>query len=151
MSAAGCDLLTLAPPPPPTVIPTATASPEPTATVTPTLGPRQFINAVFCWRSPIDEGEFNLLRFFDDGTLLDATVAPFADCQEAWQAMAPFLIPERASDFGHGEYHLSGDFIRFEVAAPHSSTIVGEASGTYRPDKLVLTKGGAVQEYELVE
>lgn len=143
----GCNL---APPPPPTAVPTATPSPEPTPTVTLTLGPREFINAVFCWESPIDEGEYNLLRFFGDGTVLDATVAPFGSCDEAWQQMASFMTADKADDFGHGEYFLSEGLIRFELAAPHSTTIVGEASGTIDGSHMSLTKGGALQEYELV-
>ena len=145
---AGCDL---APPPPPTPVPTDTPTPAPTATVTPTLGPREFINGVFCWESPIDVGEFNLLRFFDDGTVLEATVAPFADCWEARRELEPYLTLENAQAVGHGEYFLSGDLIRFELAAAHTNQVVGEVTGIYEGDKMILTKGGATQEYIRVE
>jgi len=141
----------LAPPPPPTAVPTVTPSPEPSPTITPTLGPREFFNGVFCWQSPIDEGEYNLLRFFEDGTVLDATVAPFGSCGEAWQQMASLMTIDRAADFGHGEYFLSGELIRFELAAPNSSQIVGEATGTLEGNRMSLTKGGALQEYDRIE
>jgi hypothetical protein len=144
----GCDL---APTPAPTAIPTITPTPEASPTITPTLGPREFINAVYCWVSPIDDGEFNLLRFFGDGTVLDATVAPFGSCGEAWGSMQEYMIVERMMDFGHGEYYMSGDVIRFELAPPNASEIVGEAFGEFSGGKLILEKGGATQEYEQVQ
>jgi hypothetical protein len=144
----GCDL---APAPAPTTVPTITPSPEPEATVTPTFGPLVYINRVYCWLSPVDDGEFNLLRFFDDGTVLDATVQPFTSCDEAWREMAAFMTLDRRMDFGHGVYEMSGDRILFELSAPNSTTIVGTATGEFKPGLLVLTKGGAIQEYILVD
>ncbi len=78
---AACDAI--APPPPPTAAPTDTPTPAPSPTPTPTMGPREYLDAAACWPSPIDTGEFNLLRFFNNGIVLEATVAPFADCQAA--------------------------------------------------------------------
>ena len=139
-----------APLPEPTVVPTATFTPEPPATATPTLGPREFFTGVFCWKSPIDVGEFNLLRFFSDGTVLEATVAPFADCADAWGQMQEHMTLEKAQAIGHGKYYLSETRIQFELAAPNTDTIVGEVTGTYDGHELVLIKGGATQEYSRV-
>jgi hypothetical protein len=145
---AGCGL---APAPPPTPVPTDTPPPPPTATVTPTLGPREYIDAVYCWPSPIDQGSFNLLRFFSNGTVLDAGVAPFADCQAAWDQMKQYMTVENTLTFNHGEYYLSGEKIRFELAAARSDTVIGEVTGVYLGDKMILTKKGAEElEYVLV-
>ena len=46
---------------------------------------------------------------------------------------------------------MSGDLIRFELAAPNSTTIVGHASGEIDGNMLILTKGGAIQEYIQVD
>ncbi len=149
----GCYALgAVAPPPAPTAAPTDTPTPAPTPTATPTLGPREFIDAVFCWPSPIDEGSFNLLRFFADGTVLDASVAPFADCQEAWNQMKQYLTIENTQTFNHGEYLLSGETIRFDLAAARSTKIIGEVTGVYFGDKMFLNKVGAENlEYTLVQ
>lgn len=145
---AGCGL---APPPPPTAPPTDTPQPAPTATVTPTLGPREYLDGVFCWESPVDVGEFNLLRFFGNGTVLEATVAPFSDCQEAWRQMAQHMTVDAVQTFNHGEYFLSGDLIRFELAVARTNQVIGEVTGTYEVGKMTLTKGGATVEYMRVE
>ncbi len=137
----------LAPAPPPTVPPTATFTPEPTATITPTFGPPEYIEAVYCWLSPVDDGEFNMLRFFGNGTVLDATVQPFTDCDDAWATVKNHMILENEQSHGHGQYQLSEDRIQFELAAPHSTTIVGEVFGTLEGSRMILTKGGATQEY----
>lgn len=146
--AAACNI---APPPPPTAVPTETPTPAPTPTATPTSGPREYIDAVFCWPSPIDEGSFNLLRFFADGVVLDASVAPFAGCAEAWSQMKQYLTIENTQTFNHGEYFLSGETIRFELAAARSNKIIGEVTGVYQEDKMILSKVGAENlEYTLV-
>ena len=137
----------LAPAPPPTAPPTATFTPEPTATVTPTLGPREYIEDVYCWLSPVDDGEFNMLRFFGNGTVLDATVQPFSDCQDAWSTIQQHMVLENEQSYGHGQYYLSDDLIQFELAAPHSTTIVGEVKGILEGNRMILSKGGATQEY----
>ncbi|HLB48490.1 MAG TPA: hypothetical protein VJL59_15905 [Anaerolineales bacterium] len=149
----GCDALgAIAPPPAPTAAPTDTPIPAPTSTATPTLGPREHLDAVFCWPSPIDTGSFNLLRFFTDGTVLDAGVAPFADCAEAWNQMKQYLTIENTQTFNHGEYFLSGETIRFELAAARSNKIIGEVTGVYLGDKMILSKAGAENlEYTLVQ
>ncbi|MBM4424200.1 MAG: hypothetical protein FJ030_12565 [Chloroflexi bacterium] len=142
----------LAPPPPPTVAPTLTPTPAPTPTATPTLGPREYIDAVFCWPSPIDAGSFNLLRFFGNGAVLDAGVEPFADCAAAWAQMKQYMTLESIDTFNHGEYYLSGETIRFELAQARTNRVIGEVTGRYLGDKMILTKGGAEElEYILVE
>ena len=120
--------------------PPATAAPAPTAT--PTLGPREFIDAAYCWESHVDVGEFELLRFFDNGVVLDAFVQPFASCADAWKQAGVGLTLEKQKAVSHGEYYLSGETIRFTLAPPGSDEVAGEVTGTYAPERLVLKKQG---------
>lgn len=147
--AAACE--SIAPPPPPTVVPTDTPVPEPAATVTPTMGSREFVDAVYCWPSPIDAGSFSLLRFFGDGTVLDAGVGPFASCPEAWEKYGGYMARGAVDTFNHGEYFLSGENIRFVLAQARTERVIGEVTGLFLGDRMVLTRGGAEElEYVLV-
>ena len=128
--------------------PTATAPSPPTPTAT--LGPREYIDALYCWPSPVDAGSYNLIRFFPDGHVLDVGVQPFANCDLAWQSMQTYLTLENLLTFSHGEYVLSGETLRYELAAKGSSTVIAEVTGTYLGSKLILLKGGATQEYARV-
>ncbi|MBI2976253.1 MAG: hypothetical protein HYY33_04825 [Chloroflexi bacterium] len=149
---AACGLAGIAPPPPPTVAPSPTPLPAPTLTPTPTLGPREYIDAVYCWKSRIDTGEFELFRFFNNGTVIGAFVSPFADCQDAWNKMAQYLTIDEVMTFNHGEYHLSGTVVRFELKQARADKIIGEVTGSYTGDKMLLTKQGAEQlEYIFVK
>lgn len=149
VAAAACE--TIAPPPPPTAPPSPTPTPEPTATITPTPGPREFIDAAYCWPSPVDQGSFSLMRFFADGVVLDAGVGPFGSCREAWEKMGGYLTPESVDTFNHGEYLLSGEAIRFELAQARTERVIGEVTGRYLGDRMILTRGGADElEYVLV-
>ena len=60
----------IAPPPAATEIPTP-KNEDPTPTPEPTLGEPEYISAVYCWESHIDDGEYNLIRFFPSGNLID--------------------------------------------------------------------------------
>lgn len=71
--------------------------------MTPTPGPREYIDAVYCWQSNIDAGEFGLLRFFGSGLVLDVHVSPFTGCQAAWAQMQQYLTVANAQTFNHGE------------------------------------------------
>ncbi len=88
-----------------------------------------------------------MLRFFGNGTVLDATVQLFTDCDDAWATVKNHMILENEQSYGHGQYHLSEDRIQFELVAPHSTTIVGEVFGTIEGSRMILTKGGVTQEY----
>ncbi len=141
----------IAPTPLPTVAPSETPLPAPTLTPTPTMGPREYIDAVYCWKSRIDTGEFELFRFFNNGTVIGAFVSPFADCQDAWNKMAQYLTIDQVTVFNHGEYHLSGEAIRFDLKQARTDKTIGEVTGSYAGDKMLLTKQGAEQlEYIFV-
>lgn len=150
---AACDALgAIAPTPLPTLPPTDTSTPAPSPTPTPTMGPREYIDAVYCWKSLIDTGEFELFRFFSNGTVIGAFVSPFADCQDAWSKMAQYFTIDEVMTFNHGEYYLSGTVIRFELKQARTDTAIGEVTGIYEGDKMLLTKQGAEQlEYVFVK
>src|SRR3972149_708671 len=124
---AACDALgAIAPTPPPTSPPTDTPTPASTLTPTPTLGPKEFVDAVYCWKSNIDSGSFGLIRFFGNGMVIDVSVAPFGSCDEAWSQMKQYLTLDAINTVNHGEYHLSGTTVRWSLAAANSSTIIGD-------------------------
>ena len=146
--AAGCDTLaSIAPPPAATLAPSQTFTPAATATVTPTPGPREFIDAAFYAASVIDVGTFDIIRFFVDGTVLDVHVSPFSDCLDAWRAMRSQLTLENQMAVRHGEYFLSAGQVHYELAAPNSTNPAGEATGQIVGSKLTLTKSGDTVEY----
>jgi len=148
--AAGCSALQeIAPAPPATLAPTNTPL-HPTATPEPTFGPLEYIDAAYCWESHIDVGEFNLERFFPDGTVIDVFVQPYASCQEAWEKTKDYLTVDSASAFNHGSYMLSGEHIRFTLSPPGSDQASGEVNGFYYGDSMRLIRQGA-EEWEYIQ
>jgi hypothetical protein len=151
LAVSGCDVLEgIAPSPEPTTVPTETITP-PTETPEPTMGPPEFIDAAYCWESHIDEAEFNLIRFFPNGTLIDVFVQPYPDCQTAWEKTEKYLVPESLEQFSHGEYHLSGERIKFTLIPAYQEEVVGEVNGKYLVDKMLLIRQGSDEwEYKIV-
>jgi hypothetical protein len=148
--AAGCSAIEkIAPAPPATLVPTDTAVPS-TPTPEPTFGPLEYIDAAYCWESHIDTGEFNLERFFPDGTVIDVFVQPYDNCQEAWDMTKEYLTVDSTNVFNHGEYMLSGEHIRFTLCKPGSDDVVGEVNGTYHGNTMLLLRQGA-EEWEYVQ
>ena len=147
---AGCDAIGgIAPPPESTTAPTAageTAAPSPE----PTLGDPEFIGAVYCWESHIDEGEFNLIRFFPSGNLIDIYAQPFASCEDAWNSLGEYLVEESLMQFNHGTYHLSGEWIVFNLAPPNSDQVAGEVRGEYAVQSMHLFRAGADEPREYI-
>lgn len=145
----GCDVMkAIAPPPQAIIIPTETVTPA-AATVTPTFGAPEYIDTAFCWESHIDEAEFNLIRFFPNGTLIDVFVQPYRDCMEAWNETESYYTTSALEKFNHGEYHLSGDRIKFTLIKANGTEVIGEVNGTYLVDKMLLRRQGA-EEWEYV-
>lgn len=143
LSLSACSVVEdIAPPPAATAIPTA-KNEAPTHTPEPTLGDPEYISAVFCWESHIDEGEYNLIRFFPSGNLIDIYAQPYASCEEAWEATRDYLVEESLMQFNHGSYHLSGAWIVFTLAAPNSDKVAGEVRGEYAVDTMLLYRVGA--------
>ena len=144
-----CDMI--APPPPATEMPTPTSPPLPTLTPTATLGAKEFINAVFCWASTLQRNSYSLMRFFSNGVVLEAGVEGFPTCQAAWTQLQSYMTLDKEMTFNHGQYHLSKQTIRFELAAPNTTKVVGEVNGTYLGNKMIVTKLGVKDlEYMLV-
>jgi len=140
---AGCDVLeSIAPQPENTPVPSESVA-QPPPTSEPTLGDLEYINAAYCWESHIDEGEYNLVRFFPSGNLIDVFVQPYASCEEAWEGTRNYLIEESLMNFSHGTYRLSGTWIEFTLSPPNSEEISGEVKGTYSVDTMHLIRGGA--------
>ncbi|NPV87333.1 MAG: hypothetical protein HPY45_15145 [Anaerolineae bacterium] len=147
-----CDVMQLAAPPPePTQPPTLTV-PIPTLTPLPTLGAARALDAAFCWKSPIDEDEFNIVRFFPGGEVIDLFVQGYGSCQESWKAVAGYLSPATMSRYNHGTYQFDGKEVRFALAPPNSDQLMGTISGRMQEDgKLLLQRQGAeTWEYTLV-
>jgi hypothetical protein len=145
----GCDVLrAVAPPPQSTVVPTTTYTPV-MLTATPTFGPPEYIDTAFCWESHIDDNEFNLIRFFSNGKLIDVFVQPYQDCPDAWTKTESYLTLSSLEKFNHGEYHLSGDRIKLTLFKANSSEEIGEVYGTYMMDKMFLSRQGA-EEWEYI-
>lgn len=139
----GCDLIeSIAPAPEDTPIPTEKAV-EPTATPEPTLGEPEYIDAAYCWESHIDEGEYNLVRFFPSGNLIDVFVQPYSSCEEAWEGTYEYLTEENLMAYNHGTYHLSGTWIEFTLSPANSDEVSGEVKGTYEVNIMRLIRGGA--------
>jgi hypothetical protein len=151
MMIAGCDLIDeIAPPPPATQVPTEKVD-APTETPRPTLGDREFIDAVYCWESHIDEGEYNLIRFFPSGKLINVFVQPYSDCLTAWEESKDYLTEDKLMIYNHGDYYLSGDWIEFTLSPPNSDEIAGEITGRYEGAAMHLLRQGAEErEYILL-
>jgi len=139
----GCSTLeSIVPPPEATSIPTEKEA-QPTLAPTATLGEKEYISAVYCWQSHIDDGEYNLVRFFPSGSLIDVFVQPYASCEEAWEASQQYLVEESLAQFNHGEYHLSGDQIRYTLSPPNSNEISGTITGVYTGGAMTLIRVGS--------
>lgn len=151
MTLIGCDLLkAVAPAPETTPIPTQ-ISILPTPTPEPTLGDLEYIDAVYCWVSHIDDAEYNLIRFFPSGALIDVFVQSYDSCDEAWQKSAAYLTEDKLMNFSHGKYQLSHEWIIFTLSASNSDEVVGQVKGDYSPERMLLTRQGSVErEYLLV-
>lgn len=151
ISLIGCDLLkSIAPAPEASPLPTQTSA-LPTPTPEPTLGKLEYIDAVYCWVSHIDDAEYNLIRFFPSGALIDVFVQGYDSCDEAWLKSASYLTEDKLMNFNHGKYQLSKDWITFTLAASNSEEIVGEVKGKYTPERMILSRQGSEQrEYLLV-
>jgi len=151
MLVTGCSVINeVAPPPPDAQVPTESES-EPINTPLPTLGEPEFIDAAYCWESHIDEAEYNLVRFFPSGLLIDVFVQPYSDCADAWANTKEYLFEESLMNFNHGEYHLSGDQIRYTLSPPNSEEVSGEIIGTYTINTMLLKRVGSEErEYILI-
>jgi len=147
----GCSVIeSIAPPPAATAIPTPKNA-DPTPTPEPTLGDPEYISAAFCWESHIDEGEYNLIRFFPSGNLIDIYAQPYTSCEDAWENTHDYLVEENLMQFNHGSYHLSGTWIVFNLAAPNSDKISGEVKGEYSVGTMKLYRVGSdPREYTLI-
>jgi hypothetical protein len=141
----------IAPPPAATEIPTP-KSEDPTPTPEPTLGEPEYISAVYCWESHIDDGEYNLIRFFPSGNLIDINAQPFNSCEDAWKSTGKYLVEESLMKFNHGTYHLSGTWIVFNLAPPNSDEVAGEVKGEYSMETMHLYRiGSDPRDYILIQ
>lgn len=116
---------------------------EPTPTPEPTLGEPEYISAVYCWESHIDDGEYNLIRFFPSGNLIDIYAQPYTSCEDAWAGTGEYLVEENLRQFNHGTYHLSGTWIVFELIPPNSDEVAGEVNGEYSVETMRLNRVGS--------
>jgi hypothetical protein len=149
---AGCSgLQAIAPLPQATIPPTPTILLN-TPTPLPTLGDLEYLDATYCLipeTSNID-AEYNLLRFFPNGVVLEMTVQGYNNCQEAWEKTAPYLSATATDIFSHGEYQFSGSLIQFWLAPAGSNKAAGTVTGKYTEDKMALKRQGAEMEYTLI-
>lgn len=148
----GCDALQAIAP-----LPQATIAPTPTAVINtptpfPTLGNLEYMDAAYCMdKGPgNDDDEYNLLRFFPSGMVLELKVQGKGSCQASWDYVAPYLIETATDVFNHGQYQLSGSQIQFALAPAGSDQVAGIVTGRYEADKLVLQQQGVGMEYILV-
>ena len=132
----------IAPPPAATEVPTP-KNEDPTPTPEPTLGEPEYISAVYCWESHIDDGEYNLIRFFPSGNLIDIYAQPYTSCEDAWQGTGSYLVEESLKQFNHGTYHLSGTWIVFNLIPPNSEDVAGEVKGDYSVETMRLYRVGS--------
>jgi hypothetical protein len=148
----GCDVFqAIAPLPAATVAPTATILLN-TATPFPTLGALETLDAAYCLDDDLDndDHEYNLLRFFPSGVVLEMTVQGYKSCQESWDHVAPYLSETATDTFNHGEYQFSGSFIQFWLAPAGSNQSAGTVAGRYEEDRLILQRQGVEMEYRLI-
>jgi len=146
----GCSILENIALPPDSTTPQTTAGEAAAPSPEPTLGDPEFIGAVYCWESHIDEGEFNLIRFFPSGNLIDIYAQPFASCEDAWNSLGEYLVEESLMQFNHGTYHLSGEWIVFNLAPPNSDQVAGEVRGEYAVQSMHLFRAGADEPREYI-
>jgi hypothetical protein len=132
----------IAPPPAATEVPTP-KNEGPTPTPEPTLGEPEYISAVYCWESHIDDGEYNLIRFFPSGNLIDIYAQPYKSCEDAWAGTGKYLVEENMTQFNHGTYHLSGTWIVFNLIPPNAEEVAGEVKGEYSVDTMRLYRVGS--------
>jgi hypothetical protein len=148
----GCDALqAIVPLPQATIEPTATVVIS-TPTALPTLGNLEYLDATYCLipeTSNLD-AEYNLLRFFSNGVVLEMTVQGYSNCQEAWQKTAPYISATATDTFSHGEYQFSGSLIQFWLGPAGSNQAAGTVTGKYAGDTLILQRQGAEMIYTLV-
>ena len=145
----GCDVIkAVAPAPESTVAPTPTSTPI-MLTATPTFGAPEYIDTAYCWASHIDDSEFNLIRFFSNGKLIDVFVQPYQDCPDAWTQTESYLTLASLEKFNHGDYYLSGNRIKLTLIKANSTEEIGEIYGTYLVDKMLLRRQGA-EEWEYI-
>ena len=137
-----CTQLPALAPPENTPQPSNTAK-IPTNTPEPTLGQLEYIDAVYCWVSHIDEGEYNLIRFFPSGNLIDVFVQGYESCHEAWVATGSYLTEDKIMNFSHGQYQLSHEWITFTLSAINSNEVVGNVKGQYSPERMLLSRQGS--------
>jgi hypothetical protein len=152
MLAVGCNALKeIAPLPQATIEPTPTTLIDP-PTPLPTLGALEYLDAAYCLAPETVniDAEFNLLRFYPNGVVLEMTVSGYGDCQEAWQKTSPYLSVTATDTFSHGEYQFSGSFIQFWLAPAGSNKAAGTVAGKYTGDKLLLQRQGTEMDYSLV-
>ncbi|MFH1523995.1 MAG: hypothetical protein ABIF04_03445, partial [Chloroflexota bacterium] len=148
---AGCNALrAVAPLPEPTISPTPTTILY-TPTPLPTLGTLEYLNAAYCFDDdPNPDDEYNLLRFFRSGVVLELKVQGKGSCQASWDYVSPYLIETATDTFNHGEYQLSGSQIQFTLAPANSDEVAGIVTGRYEGDKMLLQQQGVSMEYVLV-
>jgi hypothetical protein len=147
--ATGCDALqAIAPLPQATSIPTPTAIFS-TPTALPTLGNLEPLDAAYCMEPASDshDPEYNLLRFFASGVVLEATVQGKNDCPETWVYIAPYLLETATDTFNHGEYQFSASQIRFTLAPANSSKVSGTVTGKIEGDMMILQRQGTEMTY----
>jgi hypothetical protein len=150
--AAGCDALqAIAPLPQATVAPTATTIIN-TPTPLPTLGALEYLDAATCLEPAPDshDAEYNLLRFFPSGVVLEMTVQGQNSCQATWDYIAPYLVETATDTFNHGEYQFSASQIRFALAPANSDQVAGIVTGRIEGDQMILQRQGTEMIYIFV-
>lgn len=149
--ASSCDLISSAAQTPEATVKATQTEALLTPTPEPTLGDLEYIDAVYCWVSHIDDAEYNLIRLFPSGSLIDVFVQGYSSCDEAWQKSAAYLTEDKLMSFNHGTYQLSHEWIIFTLAAANSDEVVGEVKGSYSPERMLLTRQGSEErEYLFV-
>jgi hypothetical protein len=135
-------------------LPQATSIPTPTTiidapTTLPTLGVLEPLDAAYCMEPASDshDPEYNVLRFFPSGVVLEVTVSGQASCPDTWDYIAPYLLETATDTFNHGEYQFSASQIRFVLAPANSDTMAGTVAGRIDGDKMILQRQGTEMIY----
>jgi hypothetical protein len=150
--ATGCDTFqAIAPLPQATAIPTPTTAIS-TPTPLPTLGVLEPLDAAYCLEPATDshDPEYNLLRFFPSGVVLEVTVAGQNSCPETWNYIAPYLLETATDTFNHGEYQYSSSQLRFALAPANSDQMAGTVTGRIEGDEMILQRQGTEMIYIFV-
>ncbi len=148
----GCDTIEeVFPMPDETANPTPTPRSE-TSTPLPTLGELTALDAAYCLQSDPDahELEFNIIRFFPSGVVMQVNIKGQKSCSEAWEYLEPFLIETATDIYSHGEYQHSEGEVRFALAPPGSDETSGEVTGRIEGDELIITLQGTQKTYTRV-